>query len=142
MSDNKYYDLLDASKNTNAIQDDTEKLVESRYSVAIASAKRARQLIDGAEPLLPNEDGRKPLVVAIEELAKNVVTIKRGSEVDDDPEIAAAERREIFDFGDSEEAYEDGDEESEDDGNGEDGEAEDDTMDTSSEDDYNSDSEA
>lgn len=95
MSDNKYYDLLDASKNTNAIQDDTEKLVESRYSVAIASAKRARQLIDGAEPLLPNEDGRKPLVVAIEELAKNVVTIKRGSEVDDDPEIAAAERRDF-----------------------------------------------
>ncbi|HCS68042.1 MAG TPA: DNA-directed RNA polymerase subunit omega, partial [Oribacterium sp.] len=91
MSQQTYNDLIDAAKNTNAIQDDTDKLVESRYAAVIASAKRARQLIDGADPVLPNADGRKPLAIAVEELARNLVTIKRGSEVDDDPKIAARE---------------------------------------------------
>ena len=83
MSQQTYNDLIDAAKNTNAIQDDTDKLVESRYAAVIASAKRARQLIDGADPVLPNAEGRKPLAIAVEELARNLVTIKRGSEVED-----------------------------------------------------------
>ena len=31
-----------------------EPVVNSRYSIVIASAKRARQIIGGAEPLVPN----------------------------------------------------------------------------------------
>ena len=91
MSQQTYNDLIDAAKNTNAIQDDTDKLVESRYAAVIASAKRARQLIDGADPVLPNAEGRKPLAIAVEELARNLVTIKRGTEVDDDPKIGERE---------------------------------------------------
>ena len=87
MSQQTYNDLIDAAKNTNAIQDDTDKLVESRYAAVIASAKRARQLIDGADPVLPNAEGRKPLAIAVEELARNLVTIKRGSEVEDGEDI-------------------------------------------------------
>lgn len=130
MSQQTYNDLIDAANNTNAIQDDTDKLVESRYSVVIASAKRARQLIDGAEPVLPVDPGRKPLSIAVEELAKNAITIKRGTEVEDEIRTNAVEKR--FDF-----VTEEYDEE--DDGTSE---IIDNSPSASSEDDYNSDSEA
>ncbi len=130
MSQQTYNDLIDAANNTNAIQDDTDKLVESRYSVVIASAKRARQLIDGAEPVLPVDPSRKPLSSAVEELAKNAITIKRGAEVEDEIRTNAVEKR--FDF-----ATEEYDEE--DDGTSE---IIDNSPSASSEDDYNSDSEA
>jgi len=130
MSQQTYNDLIDAANNTNAIQDDTDKLVESRYSVVIASAKRARQLIDGAEPVLPVDPSRKPLSIAVEELAKNAITIKRGAEVEDEIRTNAVEKR--FDF-----ATEEYDEE--DDGTSE---IIDNSPSASSEDDYNSDSEA
>ena len=45
-----------------------EPVVNSRYSIVIAAAKRARQIVGGAEPLLPNSHGKKPLSIAIEEL--------------------------------------------------------------------------
>ena len=130
MSQQTYNDLIDAANNTNAIQDDTDTLVESRYSVVIASAKRARQLIDGAEPVLPVDPSRKPLSIAVEELAKNAITIKRGTEVEDEIRTNAVDKR--FDF-----ATEEYDEE--DDGTSE---IVDNSPSASSEDDYNSDSEA
>ena len=34
-----------------------QPVVQSRYSVVMATAKRARQLIDGAEPLVKSESG-------------------------------------------------------------------------------------
>jgi DNA-directed RNA polymerase subunit omega len=49
-------------------------VVNSRYSIVIATAKRARQLIDGAEPLIET-DFPKPLSVAIEELYQSKVKI-------------------------------------------------------------------
>ena len=45
-----------------------EPVINSRYSIVIAASKRARQIIGGAEPMLPNSHGKKPLSVAIEEL--------------------------------------------------------------------------
>jgi len=131
MSQQTYNDLIDAANNTNAIQDDTDKLVESRYSVVIASAKRARQLIDGATPVLPVDPGRKPLSIAVEELAKNAITIKRGSEVEDEFRTNAVNKQ--FDFA-TEEFDDDDDDVS--------AEIIDNSPLSSSEDDYNSDSEA
>ncbi len=58
-----------------------EPVVNSRYSIVIASAKRARQLIDGAEPLIDKYEGRKPLSVAVDELFTGEVKI-----VNDDTE--------------------------------------------------------
>ncbi|MBE6002859.1 MAG: DNA-directed RNA polymerase subunit omega [Lachnospiraceae bacterium] len=130
MSQQSYNELIDAANNTNAIQDDTDKLVESRYSVVIASAKRARQLIDGASPVLPVDPSRKPLSIAVEELAKNAITIKRGSEIEDEFRTNAVDKR--FDF-----ATEEFDED--DDGTQD---LIDNSPSASSEDDYNSDSEA
>ncbi len=42
-------------------------IVNSRYSIVLATSKRARQLIDGSEPLVATRD-KKPLSIAVEEL--------------------------------------------------------------------------
>ena len=41
----------------------------SRYSVVLATSKRARQLIAGREPMVPSA-GKKPLSIAVEEIYK------------------------------------------------------------------------
>ena len=51
-----------------------QPVVQSRYSIVIATAKRARQLINGEEAAVPSY-GKKPLSVAIEELYKGKVKI-------------------------------------------------------------------
>ena len=45
-----------------------EPVVNSRYSIVCATAKRARQLIDGQEPLVQTQKGEKPRSVAVKEL--------------------------------------------------------------------------
>lgn len=45
-----------------------EPVVNSRYSIVCATAKRARQIVAGSEPLLDEEDGKKPLSIAVDEL--------------------------------------------------------------------------
>ena len=67
-----YNDLIE-SMNRNREEGELE--VQSRYSVVIASAKRARQLIDGEEPLIKGEEGKKPLSMAIEEISRNLVNV-------------------------------------------------------------------
>ena len=75
-----YSDLL------NVVNSDVEPgehpIIQSRYSIVIATAKRARQLIAGEEPLVET-DSNKPLSIAVEELAERKVKIV--SE-DDSPE--------------------------------------------------------
>ena len=45
------------------IEDGTVPVVSSRYSIVMATAKRARQIIDGDEPLIENEEEKKPLSI-------------------------------------------------------------------------------
>ena len=52
-----------------------EKVISSRYSIVLASAKRARQIIDGEMPLVPVKDGEKPLSIAIDELNSGKIKI-------------------------------------------------------------------
>lgn len=55
-----------------------EPVVNSRYSIVIATAKRARQLVDGAEPLVKVAKGKKqkkPLSIAVEELYEGEIKI-------------------------------------------------------------------
>lgn len=51
-----------------------QPVVTSRYSIVIATAKRARQLIDGAEPLV-QVSYPKPLSLAVQELYESKVKI-------------------------------------------------------------------
>mgnify|MGYP002522438042 FL=1 len=51
-----------------------QPVVQSRYSIVLATAKRARQIIAGAEPLV-NSSSHKPLSIAVEELYSGKVKI-------------------------------------------------------------------
>lgn len=59
-----------------------EPVVNSRYSIVIATAKRARQIIGGYEPMVPKAAGKKPLSVAVQELYEGKVKIVGDDETD------------------------------------------------------------
>ena len=50
------------------------KVVNSRYSIVMATAKRARQIISGDEIFVDGE-GKKPLSIAVEELNESQIKI-------------------------------------------------------------------
>ncbi|MCI8299061.1 MAG: DNA-directed RNA polymerase subunit omega [Lachnospiraceae bacterium] len=52
-----------------------EPVVNSRYSIVLATAKRARQIIGGDEPVIDGMSNQKPLSVAVEEVFNSKVTI-------------------------------------------------------------------
>ncbi len=49
-------------------------VVNSRYSIVMATSRRARQIIAGEEPLVAEKD-TKPLSVAVEELSQGKIKI-------------------------------------------------------------------
>lgn len=57
------------------IEEGETKIVNSRYSIVLATSKRARQLIDGDLPLVHAKDKEKPLSTAIEELNEGKLKI-------------------------------------------------------------------
>ena len=56
------------------VEEGEHPVVNSRYSIVIATSKRARQIIGGEEPLV-EEKGKKTLSIAVEELNKGKVKI-------------------------------------------------------------------
>ncbi len=67
-----YTDLM---KVVNAdVEPGEEPVVSSRYSIVMATSKRARQIIAGDEPLV-DEAGKKPLSIAVEELNEGKIKI-------------------------------------------------------------------
>ncbi len=56
-----------------------QPVVNSRYSIVLATAKRARQIIDGAEPMV-DAKCPKPLSIAIDELYQSDVKIVNDEE--------------------------------------------------------------
>ena len=56
------------------VEDGDTPVVNSRYSIVLATAKRARQIIAGDKPLVDGR-GKKPLSIAVEEVYKGKVTI-------------------------------------------------------------------
>ncbi|MSS63066.1 DNA-directed RNA polymerase subunit omega [Velocimicrobium porci] len=74
-----YTDLMEVVNSE--VEPGEEKVVNSRYSIVLATSKRARQIIGGSEPLA-NPTCPKPLSIAIDELYKSKVKI-----VNDDEEI-------------------------------------------------------
>lgn len=50
-------------------------VVNSRYSIVMATSKRARQIIAGEEPLVNMKSATKPLSVAVEELNQGQIKI-------------------------------------------------------------------
>ena len=58
------------------VEEGETKVVNSRYSIVMATAKRAREIIDGAEPLVDTKDGEKPLSSAIDELNQAKIKVE------------------------------------------------------------------
>ena len=80
------------------VEEGETPVVNSRYSIVLATAKRARQIIAGETPLVES-DGKKPLSVAIQELESGLVKIVSEEEQPEEeaaavPEEAASESTE------------------------------------------------
>lgn len=50
------------------VEEGATKIVNSRYSIVLATSKRARQIVAGDEPLVHVKNGEKALSIAIDEL--------------------------------------------------------------------------
>jgi len=96
--------------------------VGSRYSLVVAAAKRARQLKEGAVPLIKCHS-QHPLTIALHEIAAGKVVIKPPGEPGDEPaievraaqpkqaegtELELAEDEETEDVGDADAEQEEG----------------------------------
>lgn len=90
-----------------------EPVVTSRYSIVLAAAKRARQVVDGNDTYV-NVDIRKPLSVAVAELNDGKVKILPEGYVEEEPVVeseaavgeTAAENEEVAAAGNEEEVAE------------------------------------
>lgn len=67
-----YSDLMEVVNKD--VAEGEHPVVNSRYSIVMATSKRARQIIAGDEPLVAGKD-RKPLSIAIDELNQGKITI-------------------------------------------------------------------
>ena len=63
-----YVELMKVVNNN--VEFGEEPVVNSRYSLVIAAAKRARQIIAGDEPMADKITCPKPLSIAVEELTR------------------------------------------------------------------------
>ena len=57
------------------VEEGETKVVNSRYSIVMATAKRAREIFDGSMPLVDTKPGEKPLSIAISEMNQGKITI-------------------------------------------------------------------
>lgn len=86
-----YTDLINAVNSD--VEPGEEPVVQSRYSIVIATAKRARQLIAGEEAMV-HSYGKKPLSVAVEELYESKIKIISEDDSEEEEAGEAAETAE------------------------------------------------
>ncbi len=65
------------------VEEGETPVVNSRYSIVLATAKRARQIIGGSLPLVYSA-GKKPLSIAVEELNTGNIKILAEEEKSED----------------------------------------------------------
>lgn len=68
-----YADLMKVVNS--GIEEGEEPVVSSRYSIVMATSKRARQIIAGDDVLVEGYADRKPLSIAVEELNQAKIRI-------------------------------------------------------------------
>ena len=96
-----YVDLMQVVNKD--VEEGETPVINSRYSIVMATAKRARQIVDGDEPLIDAAEGEKPLSIAVEELNQGKIRILSENEPDEEEEEIVFEETE-------EEEYLEGDE--------------------------------
>lgn len=67
-----YSELMNA---INANQEEDDAVINSRYSLVIATSKRARQIISGSQPRVAGAKGKKPLSTAVQEVYEGQIRI-------------------------------------------------------------------
>ena len=72
-----YTDLM--RKVNEDVEEGETPVVSSRYSIVMATARRARQIIGGDEPLVMDR-GDKPLSLAVRELDEGKIRILAGDD--------------------------------------------------------------
>jgi DNA-directed RNA polymerase subunit omega len=60
--------------------------VENRFDLVLLAARRARQIAQGADPLVPGEND-KPTVIALREIAENLINSSSMDEMEAQAEI-------------------------------------------------------
>ena len=86
-----YTEIIDAVNSE--VEPGEQPVVQSRYSIVIATAKRASQLIAGEVAEVPDYK-KKPLSVAIEELHKGKVKIVSEDETENIEDTQAKQEQE------------------------------------------------
>ncbi len=66
------------------VEEGETPVINSRYSIVMATAKRARQIVDGDEPLVKVSRGEKPLSIAVDELNQGEIRILAEDEAEED----------------------------------------------------------
>ena len=79
-----YVDLMQVVNK--GVEEGETPVINSRYSIVMATAKRARQIVDGDEPLIEDAEGEKPLSIAVEELNQGKIRILSENEPDEEVE--------------------------------------------------------
>ena len=85
-----YADLI--SVVNSSVEEGEDPVVNSRYSIVMATAKRARQIIAGDKGLVESKGG-KPLSVAVEELHQGKIRILSEEEAEEAEAAAEAEEQ-------------------------------------------------
>ena len=57
--------------------------VDCRYTLVVETAKRARELVDGAQPLIDPKE-MKPVSIAVDEINRGLLTFHRNLEDEED----------------------------------------------------------
>lgn len=64
------------------VEEGATNIVNSRYSIVLATSKRARQIIAGSTPLVIGKTCDKPLTLAIDELNAREIKIESSLDID------------------------------------------------------------
>ena len=78
-----YVDLMNVVNK--GVEEGETPVINSRYSIVMATAKRARQIVDGDAPMIDDVAGKKPLSIAVEEIREGKVHITKEGEDDFTP---------------------------------------------------------
>ncbi len=86
-----YTDLMEVVNED--VEPGEEPIVNSRYSIVMATAKRARQIIAGSEPMA-TANCDKPFSIAVEELYEGKVQVFGAEDENEDPKEGAVSEAE------------------------------------------------
>lgn len=103
-----YVDLMEVVNK--GVEEGETPVINSRYSIVMATAKRARQIVNGDEPMVETDPAEKPLSIAVRELNEGQISILAEGEMPEEEEEALlmedAADEELTDVLDEDEAEE------------------------------------